>query len=103
MGEANTIVYEVTAVVETEIADGFEQFMRDHHIADVLSTKLFMNAVLETSKPGRYRIRYFAATREDLDRYLSDQAPRLRKDVLDRFPTGVELSREVWSVIATFA
>ncbi len=103
MSETGSIVYEVTAVVDVEHAATFERFMREHHIADVLATELFTRASLETSEPGRYRIRYFAASATDLDRYLARHAPRLRQDVKDRFPTGVQLSREVWNLIETFA
>jgi hypothetical protein len=57
----------------------------------------------DRSEAGRYRIRYKAATAEDLKRYLDNEAARLRKDFAEHFPTGVELSREEWTVVKHFA
>ena len=54
----------------------------------------FTGASFARSELGRYRVRYEAATREALDRYLSEHAPRLRAD-----STGVQLTREVWKTV----
>jgi len=97
------VVYEITATVEPEHRQSYELFMADRHIPDVLATRLFTTASFESARPGRYRIRYIADTRELLDSYLASEAPRLRKDLLDRFPSGVELTREEWTVLRQFA
>ena len=76
------IVYEVTATIDTTLADKFEQYMREKHIADVLATGAFTSADFETSEKGRYRTRYIAETQHELDHYLSEFAPGLR----DRIP-----------------
>ena len=92
------IIYEVTAVVETGPAEAYERYMRQH-IPDVLATGCFQEAELSGATPGRYRIRYEASTVEDLERYLATHAPRLRADFASRFPEGVVLAREVWTVM----
>ena len=97
------VVYEVTATVDLELCEDYEVFMRERHIPDLLATKSFVGASFERSTPGRYRIRYIASSRESLDAYLSDAAPRLRTDFANHFPFGVELSREEWTVIESFA
>src|SRR6187200_531190 len=97
------VIYEVTAAVELELAEAYEQFMTQEHIPDVLRTGCFESASLERSFPGRFRMRYAAPDRESLDRYFDGHAPRLRQDFISHFPEGAELSREEWTVIKHFA
>jgi hypothetical protein len=92
------VIYEVTAVVEPERAAEYEQYIR-RHIPDLLATGCFTRASFEKAAPGRYRVRYQADMREDLDRYLRDHASRLRADFSRHFPSGVEISREVWETL----
>ena len=56
------IVYEVTATIDATLADKFENYMREKHIADVLASGAFTGAEFETSEKGRYRTRYIADT-----------------------------------------
>jgi len=97
------IVYEVTALVEPNLAAAYERFMRELHIPDLMKTGLFEGAVIEQASPSKYRTRYVASTREDLDRYLTEHAPRLRADFNEKFPSGVEVTREQWTVLEQFA
>ena len=97
------VIYEVTAVIETELSEKYELFMTERHIPDLLKTGCFETASFETSTPGRYRIRYAARDRESLDRYLAEHAPKLRQDFVAHFPEGADLSREEWSVLKYFA
>jgi hypothetical protein len=43
-----------------------------------------------------------AADSVELERYLASYAGALRAEFTARFPTGVELSREVWTVVETW-
>lgn len=97
------VVYEVTASVELELCDAYERYLVERHIPDLIATGRFAGASFDRAEAGRYRIRYEAPTAEDLESYLADDAQRLRKDFTDHFPTGVELSREVWTVLRRFA
>ena len=97
------VIYEVTAVVELELVEAYEQFMTQEHIPDVLRTGCFESASLERSLPGRFRMRYAALDRESLNRYFDEHAPRLRQDFISHFSEGAELSREEWTVIKHFA
>lgn len=94
------VTYEITATVREDLRDDYLSYMRERHIPDLLATGAFASASLSRSSPGRYRLRYEAHDRDSLDRYLADHAPRLRAHALERFPEGVELSREEWDVIA---
>ncbi len=93
------IAYEVTAEVEERLVAAFEGYMRDTHIPEVLASACFRAAMLERSSPGRYRTRYLAGSRADLDRYLENHTAALRADFSAHFPEGVALSREVWSTL----
>ena len=97
------VVYEVTAKVELERCDEYEEFMRGLHIPALMATGSFTNAWFERSESGRYRILCIADAQSSLDTYLSEHAPGLRKDFYDHFPDSVELSREVWDVLEQFA
>lgn len=97
------IVYEVYAKVREDLCTAFEQYIGERHIPDLLATGFFESASFDTSDSGTYRMRYYAGTREDLDRYFAEEASRLRKDVADHFPDGIELSRQEWTVLRHFA
>jgi hypothetical protein len=94
------VTYEVTAEVTPEVVATFESFMRETHIPDVMATGAFESATLTRSAEGRYRMRYEARDAEAIDRYLSDHASRLREDFQARLPSGIALSREIWTTLA---
>ena len=95
------VTYEITAIVDALFAAAYEEYMIGRHIPDLLATGYFASATF--SKSGdRYRIRYEAFSQESLDQYLENDAMRLRSDLEDRFPEGVQHSREFWNVIAVF-
>lgn len=95
------VTYEVTAIVPSELAERFESYMRDRHIADVLATGYFESSTFSRDG-GKYRMKYVARSRELLDQYLANETQRLRDDFSEHFPEGIELSREIWDVIESF-
>lgn len=97
--ELAVITYEITAAVRPDLAEEYEAYMRDDHIDDVLATGFFASASFSRSAEGRYRIRYYAFDQGALDTYLKDHAPALRQHFTERFPEGIELSRENWKVL----
>lgn len=96
------ITYEVTVGVGAQLTEAFEQYMRGKHIPEVLATSCFTAARFEKTAPTRFRTRYEAADRADLDFYLAKHAPRLREDFAAHFPEGCTASREVWDEVETF-
>jgi 3-hydroxyisobutyrate dehydrogenase-like beta-hydroxyacid dehydrogenase len=91
------VVYEVTARVDDALAYDYERFMIETHIPDVVRTGCFLHARLDQGGEGQYRAIYHAASQAEVDRYLADFAPKLREHMTARFPTGVTLSRRVWT------
>ncbi|HEX6280296.1 MAG TPA: DUF4286 family protein [Pyrinomonadaceae bacterium] len=96
------VTYEITAAVSEDLVIAFETFMIGRHIPDLMATGCFSGATFSRSQSGRYRIRYEAHDRESLDKYMLEHAARLREDVLNTFPDGLDISREEWDVLASF-
>jgi hypothetical protein len=91
------VTYEVTARVDDALAYDYERFMIETHIPEVVRTGCFLHARLDQGGEGQYRTSYQAVSHAEVDRYLADFAPALREHMTARFPTGVTLSRRVWS------
>ena len=95
------MTYEVTAVVRADLAAAYEKYMRPHIVA-VLATGLFVSASFDKAEGNKYRARYNAKDRESLDKYLAEHTARLRADFARHFPSGVELSRDIWQTTGTW-
>ena len=93
------VIYEITAVVQTELVEDYEKYMRERHIPDLLATGYFSGAAFTRSGENHYRVRYEAFSRKSLDDYLEKNAESLRADFLAHFPEGIELSRRIWDVL----
>ena len=93
------ISYEVTVDVDEALAERYIAHMRDRHIPAILATGCFAHAELDRSKETRFRQRYLAVSLADLERYLEEHAPALRKDYDKHFPTGTRLTREIWEEV----
>jgi hypothetical protein len=90
------ISYEVTLQTQPQLAADLEQFMTGSHIPDILATGCFREIQFSRASAARFRTAYQASTQADLDRYLRDYAPRFRAEFLQRFPQGVNVTRETW-------
>jgi hypothetical protein len=106
------ISYEVTARLDAQIAGDYERYLRDVHIPDLMATGCFVEAafarqeavdsVNDSSSPTAsvcFRSSYVASDEAALQRYFREHADRLRGDALARFPSGLQLTREQWSVM----
>jgi hypothetical protein len=90
--------YEVTIQLDDlSFAEALETYMSDGHVAAVLATGCFIDAHFEQGAPDVYRTRYSVASQQDLDRYVSEHAPRLRADFQQHFPSGLRVTRAVWT------
>jgi hypothetical protein len=91
------IHYEVTLQVDPGLAAAVEDHMRARHIPEILATGCFRRIEFATASATRFRTRYEAQSAADLDRYLREHAPSMRAEFQTHFPSGVELTREVWT------
>ncbi len=95
--------YEVTVSVRDDLRARFERYFADRHIPEILATGCFVDIRFERAESGVYRTVYHAASRADLDRYLTEHTARFRADFLQHFPDGVTPSREIWTEIGSWA
>ena len=97
------VIYEVRAIVNPDLCESYEKYMTEQHIPDLIKTGCFAEASFETCGEGEYQMRYAAPSREHLDMYFRDHAPRLREDLASHFPVGIALTRKEWNVLKHFA
>jgi hypothetical protein len=114
------ISYEVTARLDARVAEAYERYLRDVHIPDLMATGCFVEAAFarqeavdkannsantsantsaNDSASVCFRSSYVASDEAALQRYFREHAERLRGDALARFPSGLQLTREQWSVM----
>ena len=99
------IVYEVRAVVEREVSDDYRAWL-DGHVHEILGIPGFTHAELhaEDAVDGRavWTVRYHLQSREALETYLRDHAPRLRAEGLARFGDRFSATRRVSELVRSF-
>ena len=85
------ILYNVTINIHESVHDQWMQWMQEKHIGDVLATGKFSAArmvkVLVEEEMGgtTYSIQYTTYSKETLQRYYDEDAPRLREEGLRLF------------------
>ncbi|CAM3711611.1 hypothetical protein FSS13T_25520 [Flavobacterium saliperosum S13] len=85
------IIYNVTINIHESVHDQWMQWMQEKHISDVLNTGKFTSArmvkVLVEEEMGgvTYSIQYTTDSKETLQRYYKEDAPRLREEGLQLF------------------
>lgn len=85
------IIYNVTINIHESVHDQWMKWMREKHINDVLSTGKFSTArmvkVLVEEEMGgvTYSIQYTTDSKETLERYYQEDAPKLRDEGLALF------------------
>jgi phosphoribosylamine-glycine ligase len=85
------IIYNVTINIHESVHDQWMQWMQEKHIKDVLATGKFTSArmvkvLIEEEMGGTtYSIQYTTDSRETLQRYYEEDAPRLRDEGLALF------------------
>ena len=85
------ILYNVTINIHESVHDQWMQWMQEKHINDVLATGKFSSArmvkVLVDEEMGgtTYSIQYCTDSKETLQKYYDEDAPRLREEGLRLF------------------
>ena len=85
------ILYNVTINIHESVHDHWMQWMQEKHINDVLATGKFSSArmvkVLVEEEMGgtTYSIQYTTDSKETLQQYYNEDAPRLREEGLKLF------------------
>ena len=80
------IIYNVTVNIHESVHDQWMKWMQEKHISDVLATGKFSTArmvkvLVEEDMGGiTYSIQYVTDSKETLERYYQEDAPRLREE-----------------------
>ena len=99
-------IYNVTTNIESSVHDKWLQWMQETHIPDILATGKFINAkmsrvLVEEDMGGlTYSVQFTTADKETLQKYYVEDANRLRKDALKRFPNQFVSFRTELEVIS---
>lgn len=94
-------LYNVTVSVEKSLVQEWVDFMKNEHIPLVLGTDFFYDArimkVLVDSEDGdvSYAVQYFAKSLKDVQDYLNNRAPEMRKHHGDKFGEKIAAFRTV--------
>ncbi len=102
---SKSLVYEVTLDISVDAAPEFDRWLADH-VREMLALPGFTDArILSPGDPEggsaattRRVVQYSMASREALDRYVAEHAPRMRADGVQRFGDRLKTSRRVLDV-----
>ncbi|MGS0526092.1 DUF4286 family protein [Zobellia nedashkovskayae] len=85
-------IYNITTNIEESAHDEWLIWMREVHIPDVLATGKFLNAkmskiLIEEDMGGvSYSVQFTTLSKEVLESYYTEDAPRLHEEAHKRFP-----------------
>ena len=98
------IIYNVTINIENDVREEWLQWMKEKHIPDVMATGYFTEnkickVLVEEEQGTTYSIQYTCANMQDLEEYRRDHAPRLQKEVNDKYANKFVAFRTVLEVV----
>jgi hypothetical protein len=98
------ILYNVTINIEDDVHDDWFKWMKEVHIPEVMRTGCFtehrMLRVLADDPQGKtYSMQYLANSMADYDEYIAKHAPRLRKELADRYSNKFVSFRTLLEVV----
>lgn len=98
------IIYNVTINIEQDVHDEWLKWMKDVHIPDVMKTNCFIEnkvckVLVEEEQGTTYSIQYTAKDMETYEKYKREHAPRLQKDVNDRYANKFVAFRTLLEIV----
>ncbi|MEK2687454.1 DUF4286 family protein [Bdellovibrio sp. GT3] len=97
------VTYIVQTTVQWEAYDGYVEWLKNEHIAEMLNVPGFISADLCLRKGGamessakELRVIYKVKDEEHIKTYISEKAMELREKALEKFPGRFSINREVW-------
>lgn len=105
--QKDVIIYSVTTEVDNSVLKDWLSWV-DGHIEHVLETGRFSKAVfskvngLENNTSETYTIMFCAHSKESIEAYRKEDAPKLKKGTLERFPKGLTNTRAEYTFIKEF-
>lgn len=101
------IIYNVTSNVDIKLVNHWMEWMQTIHIPAMMSTGKFFNArmvrvLVEDTESETYSMQYYTSSKEMLQRYYDEDAPRLRQEVVRVFADKVLQFRTELEVIGEY-
>jgi hypothetical protein len=101
-----SFLYNVTIKIESSIEQEWLKWMIESHVPDVMNTGFFdsyrickLDIVDEEDTEPAYVFQYICSSRERLDNYFTNHAPKLRDDVFKKFGNQFFAFRTTMEVI----
>lgn len=90
------LIYEVNLTVAPEYAERYRRWL-DGHIREIIGLPGFLGADLlqpdDDTEGEKFVVHYRLASREALDRYLNEDAPRMRAEAVELFGDNFSATR----------
>ncbi len=102
-------IYNVTTNIDESMHDSWLKWMQEKHIPDMLATgkfsKALMSKVLVNEEMGgvTYATQYTCTSREILEQYYSEDAPKLRAEAIEKFGNKFGAFRTEMEIIKEFS
>ncbi len=98
------IIYNVTINIENDVRDEWVQWMKTIHIPEVMRTGYFLESkickVLVDEEQGTtYSVQYTCASMKDIEDYKREHAPRLQKEVSNKYGSKLVAFRTLLEVL----
>jgi hypothetical protein len=98
------IIYNVTVNIENDVHDEWLHWMKTKHIPDVMATGYFLEnklckVLVEEEQGTTYSFQYTCNSMEDLKEYQRLHAPRLQKEVADRYANKFVAFRTLLEIV----
>lgn len=99
------LLYNVTVTIDLDIHENWVQWMRGHHIPDVMSTGMFLSYRMcrlighDHADAEIYTMQYLVKDMTHLARYQEEFAPELQRQHSERFAGKYAAFRTVMEVI----
>jgi hypothetical protein len=84
-------IYNVTINIDGSVEQDWLRWMQEKHIPEVLETGKFSEAkmcqvMVEEDQGITYSVQYTTDSKQTLDAYFKEDAPRLRQEMIQLFP-----------------
>ncbi|NCT93856.1 MAG: DUF4286 family protein [Chitinophagaceae bacterium] len=98
-------IYNISLKLEWSIHEAWLLWMQEVHIPEIMETGCFTEyrfvrlLDIDEADGPTYAVQFFAATREDYERYITHHAPALREDSQRRWGNGFIGFRSLMKVV----
>lgn len=98
------IIYNVTVNIENDVREEWLQWMKAKHVPDVMATGYFLEnkickVLVDEEQGTTYSIQYTCASMDDLKEYQAKHAPRLQKEVADKYANKFVAFRTLLEIV----